>query len=162
MTISSSAGAAISIKKFLSRHRRRRQATSPFIAKGDPSFLRIRSCGTLLLSKEVHANDPAARDSSSLSKLPVIPDAEVFYPVSPLYRIMPSNSIPLPICLSVSEDFYHRSVPFALSCAYAYSRASYTTCNLEKLPSALFCRQNFPRPNFLPVRLVSGKVVNIA
>jgi len=80
------AGATISIKKFLPRHRRRRQATSPFIAEGDPSFLRIRSCGTLLLSKEVHANDPAACDSSSLSKLPVIPDAEVFHHFSLISR----------------------------------------------------------------------------
>lgn len=33
-----SAGATISIKKFLPRHRRRRQATSPFIAEGESEF----------------------------------------------------------------------------------------------------------------------------
>ena len=102
MTISSSAGATISIKKFLPRHRRRRQATSPFIAEGDPSFLRIRSCGTLLLSKEVHANDPAARDSSSLSKLPVIPDAEVFHHFFLISRYaLVTRSFYLFVCLLV-------------------------------------------------------------
>lgn len=95
MTISSSAGATISIKKFLPRHRRRRQAASPFIAEGDPSFLRIRSCGTLLLSKEIHANDPAARDSSSLSKLPVIPHAEVLHRFSLISRYAPVTRYPL-------------------------------------------------------------------
>lgn len=118
-----SAGATISIKKFLPRHRRRRQATSPFIAEGDPSFLRIRSCGALPLSKEVHANDPAARDSSSLPKLFVIPDAEVFLPYIALY---PDNSIPLSICLFPSGDFHHRSTPFAPL------RSPRTTCNREQ------------------------------
>jgi len=45
--------------------------------------------------------------------------------------------------------------------ARTYSRASYTTCNLEKFPS-LSCWQFSSFPNFLPVRLVSSKVVNIA
>lgn len=121
MTISSSAGATISIKKFLPRHRQRRQATSPFIAEGDPSFLRIRSCGTLLLSKEVHANDPAARDSSSLSKLPPRDTGcESFSPFFPYIALCPSNSIPLSICLSVSED--HRSAPFTYSCVRTHAR----------------------------------------
>lgn len=41
-----------------------------------------------------------------------------FSPFLPYIALCPSNSILLPICLSVSGDFYHQSVPFALSCVH--------------------------------------------
>lgn len=54
-----------------------------------------------------------------------------FSPFLPYTALCPSNLIPLPICLSVSEDFYHRSLPFALSCVHTHA-CQRTTCNLEK------------------------------
>lgn len=107
MTISNFAGATISIKKFFPRHRR--QTTSPFIAEGDPSFLRIRSCGALPLTEEVHANDPAARDSSSLPKLPVIPDAELFHHLSLIsHHARVIRSLFFSSCFFSKDNFLHR------------------------------------------------------
>lgn len=148
MTISSSAGATISIKKFLPRHRRRRQATSPFIAEGDPSFLRIRSCGTLLLSKEVHANDPAARDSSSLSKLPVIPDAEVFHRFSLISRYALVTRSPClfvcPLVRTFTIDRRHSH-----SYAFIFTRVTRDMQFKKKMTS------NFILPAVFPVQIFS-------
>lgn len=97
MTISSFARATISIKKFLPRHRRRRQATSPFIAEGDPSFLRIRSCGTLLLERSSCERSSCSRQLVAV-EAPCDTGYESFSAFLPYIVLCPSNSIP---CLFV-------------------------------------------------------------
>jgi len=88
------------LKKFLPRHRRCRQMTSPFIAEGDPSFPQLRS-------SKFTRSDSAVCDSLSLSKLlPPCHRMRDFFTVSPSCRAMHEQFDPLVflVCL-LADDF---------------------------------------------------------
>ena len=84
-----------------------------------------------------------------------------FSPFLPYIALCPSNSILLPICLSSLVGTF--TIDRCRSHSHAYvSKQVMHDMQFKKITFNSFPLGNFPRSNFLSVRLVSSKAVNIA
>jgi len=148
MTIASLAAIANPLKKFLSRHRRRRQMTSTFIAEGDPKFPQLRA-------SKFTRSDPAVCDSSSL--LPPCHRMRDFFAVSPSCRAMHEQFDPLVflVCL-LADDFRSPTDSGVRTLPRTDPRAPHARCASNPVMSSpgTFRRLNLPLARLAPVEVV--------